>query len=184
MPQQRAYISDPSFYPTPNATDPLTLAWGVGGTYWLIYTTAALDVDRREAPQQRRYVSDPGLLTTALLENELLVGDGRHATWFARPRFPIPSQAVGVLDVPADPLQLTADLLRRILTPATHADRRQAGQQSRRLADQSAPRPAVVRATSTSTVAARRTSTTAATDRRTSTNAVTDRRTSTPDVEG
>jgi hypothetical protein len=217
MPQQRPYISDPSFYPTTTPTDPLTVAWGVGGTYWLIYNSAALDVDRRESPQQRRYISDPGLLasallenellggaetvkrhqpathadrrevpvwrlyisdpnllTTALLENELLAGDHRHGTWFARPAAQITTRQFGAIDVPADPLQLTADLLRRILTPATHVDRRQAGQQPRRSVDQSTPRPPTVRATSTPAVAARRTSTAA----------VTARRTSTSDVEG
>lgn len=184
MPQQRPYISDPSFYPTTAPTDPLALAWGVGGTYWLLYNTAALDVDRREAPQQRRYVSDPGLLATALLENELLVGDGRHATWFARPPFPIAVRPAAAPAALADPLQLTADLVRRILTPATHADRRQAGQQPRRLADQSVPRPPTVRATSASAVLARRTSSAAVSDRRTSAAAVTGRRTSTPGVEG
>lgn len=184
VPQQRAYISDPSFYPLTTATDPLTLAWGAGGTYWLIYNTAALDVDRREAPQQRRYISDPALLATALLENELLAGDRRHGMWFARPAAQITMRLAGIIDVPADPLQLTADLLRRILTPATHADRRQAGQQPRRLADQSTPRAPTVRATSASAVLDRRTSSTMTTARRTSTSAITDRRTSTPEVEG
>jgi len=183
-PQQRLYISDPSFYPTTAPTDPLTLAWGAGGTYWLIYNVAALNVDRREAPQQRRYISDPGLLATALLENELLVGNRRHGTWFARPISIRGRAGTGILDIPADPLQLTADLLLRILLPATHADRRQAGQQRPQLVDQSAPRPPVSRATSTPTVAARRTSTDAVSARRTSTNTTTDRRTSTPDVEG
>lgn len=184
VPQQRAYISDPSFYPSTTATDPLTLAWGAGGTYWLIYNTAALDVDRREAPQQRRYVSDPALLVSALLENELLAGDRRHGMWFARPAAQITMRHAGIIDVPADPLQLTADLLRRILTPATHADRRQAGQQPRRLADQSTPRAPTVRATSASAVLDRRTSSTMTTARRTSTSAITARRTSTPEVEG
>jgi hypothetical protein len=72
VPQQRAYISDPSFYPTVAPTDPLTLAYGAGGTFWLIYNTAAVLVDRRLVPQQRRYLSDPGLLATALLESPLL----------------------------------------------------------------------------------------------------------------
>jgi hypothetical protein len=72
--QQRAYISDPSFYPTGAVTDPLTLAWGDGGNYWTLYNTPALQVDRREVPAQRRYVSDPLLLATAELENELLGG--------------------------------------------------------------------------------------------------------------
>ncbi len=81
VPQQRAYISDPSFYPTVPPTDPLTLAWGVGGTYWLIYNTAAVTVDRRDVPQQRAYVSDPSLLATALLEGPLLgsADTARHA---------------------------------------------------------------------------------------------------------
>src|SRR5436305_15318913 len=67
VPQQRAYISDPSFYPTTAATDPLTVAWGAGGRYWLLYNTAAEHVDRRVVPQQRRYVCDPTLLATAQL---------------------------------------------------------------------------------------------------------------------
>jgi hypothetical protein len=83
MPQQRVYASDPSFYPPPNLTDPLTLAYGAGGSYWWLYNTAAAQVDRRLAPQQRRYVSDPALLATALLDELLGQGDvGRHATWF------------------------------------------------------------------------------------------------------
>jgi hypothetical protein len=76
VPQQRPYVSDPSFYPTVAPTDPLTVAYGAGGTYWLLYNTAALTVDRREVPQQRPYRSDPPLLASSLLENELLGGAG------------------------------------------------------------------------------------------------------------
>ena len=74
VPQQRAYISDPSFYPAIPPTDPLTIAWGAGGVYWHLYNQPADVTDRREVPQQRAYVSDPLLLAAALLENELLGG--------------------------------------------------------------------------------------------------------------
>lgn len=84
VPQQRPYLSDPTFYPTVDPTDPLTVAYGTGGHYWLIYNTAALAVDRRLAPQQRPYQSDPGLLSTALVESPLLGGadSARHSTWY------------------------------------------------------------------------------------------------------
>jgi hypothetical protein len=72
VPQQRPYLSDPSFYPTIPPTDPLTVAWGAGGPYWHLYNTAAGHVDRREVPQQRLYVSIAGLLDTALLEGAML----------------------------------------------------------------------------------------------------------------
>jgi hypothetical protein len=123
MPQQRPYISDPSFYPTSAPTDPLTLAYGAGGTYWQLYNTAALDYDRREVPQQRRYVSDPGLLSSALLENELLGGAdvGRHLAWFTdrrvvttQPRYPDPN-LLSQLDMP---------LLVRLPNLAAYTDRR------------------------------------------------------------
>ncbi len=78
VPTQRAYISDPSFYPTTAPAGPLTVAWGAGGPYWHLYNRAASITDRREVPQQRAYVSDPLLLATALLENELL---GGAQTW-------------------------------------------------------------------------------------------------------
>jgi hypothetical protein len=114
VPQQRPYVSDPSTYPTTAPTDPLTVAWGVGGTYWLLYNTAALMVDRRQVPQQRRYVSDPATLASALLENELLGG----ATAFVRRLMPathadrrqVPWQRPVVVQllppVPADPTLL------------------------------------------------------------------------------
>lgn len=141
MPQQRLYVSDPSFYPTTAPADPLTLAWGAGGPLWLLYNTAALDVDRREAPQQRRYLSDPGLLASALLENELLGGGdtARHLAWFADRRTtvaPRPVSDPAQLAAPAtDPLTLAAgvggDLWRRYNTPA-YADRREVTQQPTR----------------------------------------------------
>ena len=83
-PQQRPYLSDPSFYPTLTPSDPLTVAWGADGNYWHLYNRAADITDRREMPQQRPYVSDPLLLTTALLENELLGGaeTAMHAWWW------------------------------------------------------------------------------------------------------
>lgn len=94
VPQQRAYISDPSTYPAAPATDPLTLAYGAGGGYWHLYNRIGDLVERREYPAQRAYVSDPRLLGTALLENELLAAGG-----------------VG------------GDRWRRVSTPATHAPR-------------------------------------------------------------
>jgi hypothetical protein len=92
---QRLYISDPSFYPTTAPTDPLTLAYGAGGTYWHLYNMAADFVDRRMVPQQRRYISDPNLLLTAELENELLGGASTwmHYTWFTDRRL-VPQQRV------------------------------------------------------------------------------------------
>lgn len=123
VPAQRPYISDPSFYPTSAPTDPLTVAYGAGGSYWWLYNTASAQVDRREVPQQRRYVSDPGLLSSAQLENELLGGGdtARHLTWFTDrrvtvtlPRFPDPN-LLNQLDMP---------LLARSPNLAAHTDRR------------------------------------------------------------
>ncbi len=178
-PQQRRYISDPGLLASALLENEL-----LGGSETTKRHLPAY-ADRRESPTQRPRISDPALLLTALLENELLVGDGRHAIWFARPASPIPTRAAPATPAtPADPVLLTADLMRRILTPATHGDRRQAGQQPSRRADQSTPRPPTVRATSTSAVTDGRTSTATATARRNSTPAVANRRTSTPEVEG
>lgn len=142
MPQQRPYLSDPSFYPTTTPTDPLTLAWGAGGTYWLIYNLPAVDVDRREVPTQRAYISDPNLLLTALLENELLGGGdiARHRTWYSDRRVTAPARP------PTDPSLLTAagtdptslaagiggDMWRRLAVPA-YTDRRQTAAQPPRV---------------------------------------------------
>jgi hypothetical protein len=136
MPQQRPYISDPSFYPSVTPTDPLTLAFGAGGTYWQVYNTAATGTDRRRVPQQRAYISDPGLLATALLEGVLL-GSGdtiRHLTWFTDRRA-VPQQRVY-----NDPTLLATALLEGVLLgggdTARHAffitDRRQVPQQPAR----------------------------------------------------
>jgi hypothetical protein len=138
VPQQRPYISDPSFYPTIAPTDPLTLAWGVEGHYWLLYNQPAMYTDRRGVPQQRAYVSDPGLLLTAQLENELLGGadTARHLAVFtdrrqttSQPRWPDPN-LLG--PAPTDPLLLAAgvggDIWRRANAPA-YADRREVPQQ-------------------------------------------------------
>lgn len=138
MPQQRPYLSDPSFYPTTAPTDPLTIAYGAGGTYWTLYNAAALLVDRRNVPQQRNYVSDPNLLLTALLEGGLLgsADTDRHRTWFvdrrttaAQPRYPDPNLLAATS---ADPLAVAGgvggDIWRRANTPA-YADRRQTAAQ-------------------------------------------------------
>lgn len=100
VPQQRPYISDPSFYPSGAVTDPLTLAWGAGGTYWLLYNQPALLTDRREVPQQRTYNSDPLLLTTALLEGVLLGGADtvRHLAAAYYDRREVPQQRPYVSD--------------------------------------------------------------------------------------
>jgi hypothetical protein len=140
MPQQRSYISDPSVYPTVDPTDPLTVAHGAGGAYWLLYNGAALRVDRRRVPQQRRYLSDPGLLATALLEGVLLTGPrrvavaaytDRRATALPRPA-PDPSLLV---DEDVDPTTLAAgvggDLWRRTNTPAYGARQRTVAQPAR-----------------------------------------------------
>jgi hypothetical protein len=127
VPQQRAYISDPSFYPVPGATDPLTLAWGAGGNYWHMYNDVR--VERRIVPQQRAYESDPLLLLTALLEVPYvrpgqLPTDRRQATTQLRTFDP------SLLGVDTDPLSLgNGDLLRRYFTPATNDDRRFVPQQ-------------------------------------------------------
>jgi hypothetical protein len=131
-PQQRAYISDPSFYPSGAVTDPLTVAWGAGGNYWHLYNRAADAADRREVPQQRNYVSDPLLLSSALLENELLGGAGtaqRYGSAAYYDRREVPQQrgpvALVTPPVPFDPLLAAwADLARRYALAATHADRR------------------------------------------------------------
>jgi hypothetical protein len=141
VPQQRAYISDPSTYPTVPPTDPLTVAWGAGGHYWLLYNTAGLYVDRRLVPQQRRYISDPGLLLTALLENELLGGADdiqRHRSVFSDRR-EVPQQRAYVSDPslfvvpPADPLLVSGgvggDLWRRYNLAVTNTDRRETAAQ-------------------------------------------------------
>ncbi len=131
VPQQRTYISDPSFYPSIAPTDPLTLAWGVGGTYWLIYNTAALQVSRRLVPTQRDYRSDPALLLTALLEDALLGGAdnlGRHRETLAgwRPAVTVRSRLTGDLSplTAADVLLLAGavggDRWRRYHTPETN----------------------------------------------------------------
>jgi hypothetical protein len=128
------------------------VAWGAGGTYWLLYNTAALQVDRRKVPQQRRYISDPGLLASALLENELLGGGDllrhylaaaytdRRQTAVQPTRFD-PSGLVP----PTDPLTLAAgvggDLWRRANTPA-YADRREVPQQPPGSRSTSTPAPA------------------------------------------
>jgi hypothetical protein len=128
VPAQRPYISDPSFYPTTTLADPLTLAFGAGGTYWLLYNWAAADVDRRKVPQQRAYVSDPSLLGSALLENELLGGadTARHyllaATHADRRELP---QQRSYWPIPTTAL-LEGALLggARQTTPAAYTDRR------------------------------------------------------------
>ena len=141
VPQQRLYISDPSFYPTVPPLDPLTVAWGVEGVYWHLYNTAAEHVDRREVPQQRLYISDPSLLATALLENELL-GSGddlaRHYRLWAIDRREVPQQRLYISDpsffalVNADPLLVSGgvggDIWRRYNWP-DYADRREVPQQ-------------------------------------------------------
>jgi hypothetical protein len=140
VPQQRAYISDPSSYPTVPPTDPLTVAWGGGGAYWTLYNTAAIYIDRRQVPQQRRYISDPRLLLTALLENELLGGADdrwRHYGQLFVDRREVPQQRAYVSDptllvAVLDPLTVAqgvgGDTWRRYNTPA-YADRREVPQQ-------------------------------------------------------
>jgi hypothetical protein len=146
-PQQRAYLSDPSFYPTIAPTDPLTLAWGAGGAYWLLYNRAATHTDRRLVPQQRERESEPGLLASALLEDALLGGwDDRLRHYLPAAytdRREVPQQRPYISDPsvypppanPADPLLLAGavggDLWRRYLLPA-YADRREVPQQPQR----------------------------------------------------
>lgn len=141
VPQQRSYISDPSAYPTTAPTDPLTLAWGVGGPLWWLYSTAAAQVDRREVPRQRGYISDPALLVTALLEGPLLGGADdvrrRAGPAYADRRETVPSRLSpdpAFFGPPgADPLTVAAglggDLWRRYNTPVTHDDRRETASQ-------------------------------------------------------
>ena len=131
VPEQRAYVSDPSFYPSGAVTDPLTVAWGAGGPYWHLYNRAADVTDRREVPQQRSYVADPLLLATALLENELLGGAGTAmryllpATHYDRRQAGQQRAYPAAPDIPFNPvLAAWAEGLRRALLAATHADRR------------------------------------------------------------
>jgi hypothetical protein len=57
---QRAYISDPSFYPVPNPLmSPLDSAWQAGGGYQNRY---AAWLRPGSWPLQRAYISDPGML--------------------------------------------------------------------------------------------------------------------------
>jgi len=126
VPQQRPYISDPSTYPSGAATDPLTIAWGAGGTYWHLYNAAAVRTEKR-TPLQRAYLSEPGLLATALLEPPLLGARDqlrRHAESLAGWRTrDVPRRTVFDLPpVAADPLFLTEQTRRRH-SPATHASR-------------------------------------------------------------
>lgn len=116
MPQQRWYLSDPSLYPTVAPVDPLTIAYGAGGTYWLLYNIPALTADRRQVPQQRRYVADPGLLATSLLENELLGGGdlARHGMWFTDRR-QMPQQQRPNIDTA---VPVAFDTLLRAVAPA------------------------------------------------------------------
>lgn len=131
IPQQRPYISDPSFYPD---LDPLTVAFGPGGHYWLLCNTAALTVDRRLIPRQRPYVSDPGLLDTALLEGPLLVGCFRFTVQDRRsaPQQPARFAALGA---DAEPVEIAGgvggDTWRRYNLPA-YGDRREVPQQPAR----------------------------------------------------
>ena len=124
VPQQRLYISDPSFYPTVAPIDPLTVAYGAGGTFWQLYNAAALYVDRRLAPQQRLRASVPGMLDTALLEDALLgIADAaRHYLAAAyTDRREVPQQRAYV----SDPgLLLTALLENELLGGADDRQRR------------------------------------------------------------
>jgi hypothetical protein len=146
VPQQRQYVSDPSFYPALATSDPLALAYGAGGHYWLLYNQAALAMDRREVPQQRAYVSDPQLLATALLEGPLLGGGdtARHLTWLVDRR-EAPQQRIYT-----DPAELASALLEGVLLgggdtgrhATWFADRRLAPQQPARYVPQVALVPA------------------------------------------
>lgn len=96
-------------------TDPLTVAWGAGGLYWLLYNTAALFADRREVPRQPDRESDPGLLLTSLLEGVLLGGaDVSRRTLTAAThadRREVPAQRINFnpISVPdTDPLTVAA----------------------------------------------------------------------------
>lgn len=129
VPQQRPYISDPSFYPTVAPVDPLTVAWGAGGNYWHLYNDVR--VERRIVPQQRAYVSGPSLLPTALLEVPYV----RLAQLFTDRRMtagPARTFDLTLLDAAGPPT--LGDLLRRYLTPATNSDRRVVPQQPLRQA--------------------------------------------------
>jgi hypothetical protein len=125
VPQQRAYVSDPSFYSVAGV-DPLTVAWGAGGNYWHLYNDVR--VERRLVPQQRQLESDPNLLLTALLESPLLVGSFRQIIVDRRVQ-PRQLRWPDLMLELADPLVVGGgvggDRWRRYNTPATHVDRRQ-----------------------------------------------------------
>jgi hypothetical protein len=130
---QRNLVSDPALL-GPVATDPLTVAAGVGGDTWRRYNTPEY-ADRREVPQQRSYVSNPALLSSALLENELLGGadTARHyVTSVYVDRREVPQQRRYVSDPGLlataeleNELLGGADTARRYRQPATHLDRRE-----------------------------------------------------------
>jgi len=132
---QRSYISDPSLLAAASA-DPLSLPDARQRQ------AAVADLtDRREVPAQRAYVSAPGMLSTALLENELLgaADMGRRAavpaTHAVAPRWWPPQQprragwSPGLLDgaLLEDVLLGSADDLAR--HRAWYADRRLVPQQ-------------------------------------------------------
>ena len=81
VPQQRPYISDPSFYPTAGATDPLTVAWGAGGTYWHLYNDVRVE---RRMPQQRAYISDPSFYPTTVATDPLTLAFGTGGSYWLR----------------------------------------------------------------------------------------------------
>ncbi len=133
VPQQRLYLSAAGLLDTALLEDAL-----LGYADARRHQQAAAFTDRREVPQQRPYVSDPALLLAALLENELLGGADDHtrryaiAATHARPANVARARPPAALpDIPADPLNLLGDVLRR-LTTATHADRRQTAAQPAR----------------------------------------------------
>ncbi len=191
VPQQRAYISDPSFYPLVPPTDPLTLAFGAGGSYWLLYNTAALQVDRRLVARERAYVSDPALLTMALLEDVLLgSADDLRRHWLAafwRPPLPgqQPPRLFAPQQPPADPLLVSGgvsgDQWRRANTAATNAPRLWPAQQAPRWYLPGEP-VLIANATSTPTVTAGRSSTPTVAANTTSTSVVGRRTTQTPAI--
>lgn len=172
VPQQRRYISDPGLLGTALLENEL-LGGGDTGRHLTWFT------DRRVTVTPPRY-PDPNLLNQ--LDVPLLARMSNLAAYADRRRQPLQPIRFDLPVVQADPLNLLGDLTRRLLTPATHTDRRPTVPQRLRQEDQASPVPPTVKATSTVAITDRNSSAVAVLDRNSSTAAVTARNTSTGGV--
>lgn len=111
-PQQRACISDPSFYPPQNNLDPLLTGQDLLDGH---QCQAATHYDRREVPQQRLYISDPSFYPTTAPTDPLTLAWGAGGNYWhlynraadITDRREVPQQRAYV----SDPLLLTTALL-------------------------------------------------------------------------